>query len=193
MKKILSIALLICLVLTLCACGKKAESVTASDQSKFTWQIQVNKVEVKDKLHTDAGVPQYDGGITDVAYDNAPAEGNAYVILTMVVTKGQAGGGSFDWKKLSLKDADGNSYARSYYYDELGRLYFAYYSGTDSHRCYFYEGQLFRWRYMQDASDAATAVNHDLENSAAFSEQQTLVQQDSDAFLSEAAALMGTG
>jgi len=88
---------------------------------------------------------------------------------------------------------DGNSYARSYYYDELGRLYFAYYSGTDSHRCYFYEGQLFRWRYMQDASDAATAVNHDLENSAAFSEQQTLVQQDSDAFLSEAAALMGTG
>lgn len=112
MKKILSIALLICLVLSLSACGKKAESVTASDQSKFTWQIQVNKAEVKDKLHTDAGVPQYDGGITDVAYDNAPAEGNAYVILTMVVTKGQAGGGSFDWKKLSLKDADGNSYAR---------------------------------------------------------------------------------
>lgn len=112
MKKILSIALLIMMIFTLTACGKKEEAAVASDQSKFTWQIQVSKVEVKDKLHTDAGVPQYDGGITDVAYDNAPAEGNAYVVLTMVVSKAAAGGGSFDWKKLSLKDADGNSYAR---------------------------------------------------------------------------------
>lgn len=111
MKKLLSIILLVCLACTLSACGKKAETA-ASDQSKFTWQIQVSKTEVKDKLHTDAGVPQYDGGITDVAYDNAPAEGNAYVILTMTVTKAAAGGGSFDWKKLSLKDADGNVYAR---------------------------------------------------------------------------------
>ena len=112
MKKILSIALLIMMIFTLTACGKKEEAAVASDQSKFTWQIQVSKVEVKDKLHTDAGVPQYDCGITDVAYDNAPAEGNAYVVLTMVVSKAAAGGGSFDWKKLSLKDADGNAYAR---------------------------------------------------------------------------------
>lgn len=112
MKKIIAIALLIAMMLTLCACGKKAETAVASDQSKFTWQIQVNKTEVFDKLHTDAGIAQYDGGITDVAYDNAPSEGNCYVVLTMVVTKAAAGGGSFDWKKLSLKDADGNAYAR---------------------------------------------------------------------------------
>ena len=112
MKKLLSIALLICMIFTLSACGKKAETTAASDQSKFTWQIAVSKTEVKDKLHTDAGIAQYDGGITDVAYDNAPAEGNNYVILTMTVTKAAAGGGSFDWKKLSLKDEDGNSYAR---------------------------------------------------------------------------------
>ena len=112
MKKAIALLLLVALSITLCACGKKTETVAASDQSKFTWQIQVASTEVKDKLHTDEGIAQYDGGISDVAYDNTPAEGNSFVILTMTVTKAQAGGGSFDWKKLSLKDAEGNSYSR---------------------------------------------------------------------------------
>lgn len=112
MKKFIAILLLAVLALSLCACGKKAETLSASDQSKFTWQISVSKAEVKDKLHTDAGVPQYDGGITDVSYDNAPADGNSFVVLTLVINKAAAGGGSFDWKKLTLKDADGNSYPR---------------------------------------------------------------------------------
>ena len=112
MKKVIALILLMALSFMLCACGKKTETVTASDQSKFTWQIQVSNAEVKDKLHTDEGIAQYDGGISDVAHDNTPAEGNSFVILTLTVTKAQAGGGSFDWKKLSLKDADGNSYSR---------------------------------------------------------------------------------
>ena len=112
MKKAIAIVLLAILTLSFCACGKKAEPVTASDQSKFTWQISVTKAEVKDKLHTDEGIAQYDGGITDVSYDDVPAEGNSYVVLTLVVSKAAAGGGSFDWKKLSLKDAEGNSYSR---------------------------------------------------------------------------------
>ena len=112
MKKAIAILLLILLSLGLCSCGKKAETVTASDQSRFTWQLQLSSAEIKDKLHTDEGIAQYDGGISDIAHDNAPAEGNSFVILTLTVTKAQAGGGGFDWKKLSLKDADGNSYSR---------------------------------------------------------------------------------
>ena len=121
MKKILSLILLIALMCSLCACSSKKEeaapaadtaAVAASDQSAFTWQIEVRKCEVKDKLHTDAGVQQYEGDILDVAYDNAPAEGNNFVVLTLTVTKAAAGGGSFDWKKLSIQDAAGNSYAR---------------------------------------------------------------------------------
>ena len=112
MKKAIAILLLAILAFSLCGCGKKAETAAASDQSKFTWQIEVSKTEVRDKLHTDEGIAQYDGGISDVAYDNAPAAGNSFVILTLTVTKAQAGGGGFDWKKLTLKDADGNSYGR---------------------------------------------------------------------------------
>ena len=112
MKKAIALLLLAIMTLSLCACGKKAAAPVASDQSKFTWQISVSKAEVKDKLHTDAGVPQYDGGITDVSYDHAPADGSKFVVLTLAVNKAAAGGGSFDWKKLSLKDAEGNAYAR---------------------------------------------------------------------------------
>ena len=112
MKKAIAILLLAIFAFSLCGCGKKAETAAASDQSKFTWQIEVSKAEVRDKLHTDEGIAQYDGGISDVAYDNAPAAGNSFVILTLTVTKAQAGGGGFDWKKLTLKDADGNSYSR---------------------------------------------------------------------------------
>lgn len=119
MKRALSLILIAALALCLCACGSKevqkeapAAAVTASDQSQFTWQIELRDSAIKDALHTDAGVTQYDGGVLDVAYDNAPASGNKFLILTLTVTKAAAGGGSFDWKKLSVQDSDGNSYVR---------------------------------------------------------------------------------
>ena len=116
MKKILSVLLLIALMFSLCACSSKKEETAApaaaSDQSAFTWQIEVRQCEVKDKLHTDAGVQQYEGDVLDVAYDNAPAEGSSFVVLTLTVAKAAAGGGSFDWKKLSIQDAGGNAYSR---------------------------------------------------------------------------------
>lgn len=112
MKKILAIILMLALAITLAACGKEEQKIIASDQSKFTWQIELRGSEVKDKLHTDAGVAQYDGGVMDVDYDEIPADGSRFLILTLTVTKSKAGGGAFDWKKLCVQDASGNSYSR---------------------------------------------------------------------------------
>ena len=108
-------ALLLCLAMVLTACGgggSKQAAVKDSDQSAFTWQIELRAHDVKDKLHTDEGVPQYEGDVLDVAHDNAPSEGNVFLILTMTITKSKTGGGAFDWGKLSVVDADGNRYSR---------------------------------------------------------------------------------
>lgn len=53
-------------------------------------------------------------------------------------------------------------YTRTYYYDR-GKLFFADYEGVDSHRFYFAEDKLIRWRYFPDAADSSKAVNSDLE------------------------------
>lgn len=110
MKRIIAALLLAALLPVLCACGRGQESV--SDQSAFTWQIQLLGHEVKGALHTDAGVPQYDGAVLDVAYDNAPSEGCTFLILTLDIQKSRTGGDSFDWQKLAVRDADGNAYPR---------------------------------------------------------------------------------
>lgn len=113
LKQILSAVLLLAIALGCAACSKDAaKEGAASDQSKFTWQIDLRQAEVRESLHTDAGVTQYDGDVLDVAYDDAPEEGKVYLILTLTVTKAVAGGGAFEWSRLSVCDADGNSYGR---------------------------------------------------------------------------------
>ena len=116
MKRNIAVLMLICLALTLCACGgqgaKPAAKVENSDQSAFTWGIELRKSEVKEKLHTDEGVQQYDGGVLNVLHDDAPSEGKVFLILTMTITKQKTGGGQFDWARLTVKDASGNVYHR---------------------------------------------------------------------------------
>ena len=104
------IPLLFILALVLCGCGK--QSSEDSDQSAFTWQIEVRKSEIVDHLHTDEGVPQYEGDVLDVAHDNAPTEGNVYLILTMTITKSRTGGSAFKWDNLTVVDQGGNTYHR---------------------------------------------------------------------------------
>ena len=55
-------------------------------------------------------------------------------------------------------------YSRTYYFSE-NKLFFAFYEGKDSHRLYFYEEQLMRWRYT--AAGSSSAENHDF----AFSDE----------------------
>lgn len=113
MRKLAIFALILALALSVAGCsGEKEEGAKSADQSAFTWQIEIRSVEVRESLHTDAGVQQYDGSVLDVAYDDAPGDGNAYLILTLTVTKSATGGGGFKWEQLSVLDAEGNAYAR---------------------------------------------------------------------------------
>lgn len=94
------------------AAGEAVETAASEGSGEFTWQIELRGAEVKENLHTDAGVPQYDGEVLDVAFDNEPAEGCSFLILTLTISKGAAGGGAFDWDKLTVEDENGNSYNR---------------------------------------------------------------------------------
>lgn len=72
---------------------------------------------------------------------------------------------------------------RTFYYYEGGELFFAYYEGVDSHRLYFENGQLIRWRYCPDAAVPENAENHDLEDSEAYRRWEETVIQNSDAMV----------
>ena len=82
---------------------------------------------------------------------------------------------------MTERGADGSSYMRWYFY-ENDALIFSYYEGLDSHRLYFRNDALFRWRFCADSAQPDQAVNHDLENSDAFREWETTVLRDARVF-----------
>jgi hypothetical protein len=82
------------------------------DQSTFTWQISIVGAEVKEALHTEAGVTQYDGSVATMPYDNLPSTGRVFLIVDLVVSKARPGGKAFTWDNLVARDADGNLYHR---------------------------------------------------------------------------------
>lgn len=70
------------------------------------------------------------------------------------------------------KGSNYSDYIR-YYYFEDSKLIFAYIEGSDSHRLYFKDDVLFRWRYASDAGKFSEAENHDNEDSADFRTWET--------------------
>jgi len=68
---------------------------------------------------------------------------------------------------IVAKGVDGNEYTRYYYY-ENNKLIFAYLESSDSHRLYFHNDSLFRWRYASNAVKYTEAQNHDNEDSNEF-------------------------
>lgn len=78
----------------------------------FPWTVELRGADIRDSLFTQAGLKQYDGSIMDVDYSDSPSEGHVFLILTLTVSKTAAGGGQFDWDKLTVADGDGNTYSR---------------------------------------------------------------------------------
>lgn len=74
---------------------------------------------------------------------------------------------------------DSIEYRRFYYYSN-GKLIFSYYENEDTHRFYFKEDKLIRWRYSKDAAEVNEAINHDLEYSEEYFSWSKIVQDESD-------------
>lgn len=89
----------------------KSESVTGYLEG-FPWTVELTAEELKDTLHTEDSVQQYDGSFDDVNYDNAPTNGHTFLILTLTISKAGTGDSPFDWTKLCLLDEAGNAYNR---------------------------------------------------------------------------------
>ncbi len=75
------------------------------------------------------------------------------------------------------KDYGGYGYVRNFYYDG-DKLFFAYYEGPDSHRLYFNEDKLIRWRYCPDAVDNGKATNYDMETTTSYLQWEQRVKDD---------------
>lgn len=74
---------------------------------------------------------------------------------------------------IVLKGVDNVQYTRYYYYENQ-KLIFAYLEAADSHRLYFWNERLFRWRYAEDANDFSETDNHDNEDSQEFLSWESL-------------------
>lgn len=79
------------------------------------------------------------------------------------------------------KDKNDIEYTQSYYYDQ-NDLMFAYYENEDSHRFYFYEGYLMRWRYCADADNPSDAINYDWDEFDEYIEWENTVLTNSNLY-----------
>jgi len=92
------------------------------------------------------------------------------------------------WMIEVSNGTDNSPYARTYYFDG-SNVMFAYYTGANSHRCYFYDGKMFRWRHTPNAYNNDIYTDHDLENSEAFLAREALVLEDVRYYLAELEAM----
>lgn len=82
------------------------------------------------------------------------------------------------------KGINGVQFSRFYYY-ENDQLIFAYIESIDSHRLYFCNEKMFRWRYASDAVNFSEADNHDNEDSAEFRTWESFALTEGKAFLTQ--------
>lgn len=141
------------------------------------YEDEVNSVDesdagnVYDDLNTEDEVEQ----IREL-YDNITASLSADVYETIALDNGIVI--HYDGNDLKAvivpKGLDNSAYTAYYYYDN-NSPFFAYYEGTDSHRFYFYNEKLIRWRYCSDALDSQDGINHDGENTSEYNQWEEVV------------------
>ena len=90
---------------------------------------------------------------------------------------------------LDVSDGtDGVPYDRTYYFDAK-QLIFAFCYGADTHRCYFYEGQMFRWRHTPDSRNTQVYTDYDMTFSEAYNEKATEILTDVAFYAAELEAM----
>lgn len=65
-----------------------------------------------------------------------------------------------------------------FYYFDNDKLVFAYYEGENSHRFYFKDDKMIRWRKCEDAENSDEGINHDMEDSAEYLQWESTVLQN---------------
>lgn len=96
------------LIFFLAGCGKSPE---AANQS-WTWDIQINQVEVQQTLQTTEISTLYNGEKSEIEHENTPAAGNVFLILDLEVKKTGDSSQIFEWENILVMDAEGSSYQR---------------------------------------------------------------------------------
>ena len=86
-------------------------------------------------------------------------------------------------KSVVVPKGENGIYYTQYYYYQNGQLMFAYYEDSDSHRFYFYENQLMRWRYCKDAKKSSEAVNYDWDDSTEYNNWEREVYSAGNTYL----------
>jgi hypothetical protein len=96
----------------LVACSNTRSINSNIDQSEFPWSIQVLKWEIAQDLKGSQSIQQYNGDVTQLQFNDKPAEGKSFLLLELIVEKQISGSSTFYWQDLTIIDADGNSYSR---------------------------------------------------------------------------------
>lgn len=89
---------------------------------------------------------------------------------------------------MAESGTEGSQYARSYFYDDNGDLFYADLSGQDSYRLYFKDGKLIRLSYAKDASNTAEVTNYDQADSQEYLDWESSALDYSITLMTEAKA-----
>ena len=89
---------------------------------------------------------------------------------------------------LAESGTEGSQYARSYFYDENGKLFYADLSGEDSYRLYFKDGKLIRLSYAKDITNPTDVTNYDQADSKEYADWEASALDYSTTLMTEAKA-----
>ena len=119
-NKRFTLVLVLCCVLMLTGCSgdtpvdppATANPLENTAVKDSIFRIEVLSCRLTDSLSTTQSVVQYDGQTQLVPHEQTPGEGNAFLIIELVVEKQKPGAGSFRWTDVSVIDANGKVYSR---------------------------------------------------------------------------------
>lgn len=144
--------------------ANKSETKSIPEPAKENLSAEPSKVSNASSSHTSVANSQIENEVSKIRkiynIDSDAIDSNNYDVsyLENGSTVYSRNGST---KRIDVpKGLDDIPYSRSYTYSE-GSLIFAYIESSDSHRLYFKNDTLFRWRYAQNAGSPDNAINHD--------------------------------